>query len=206
MRSSGACCGRLLKAKGDEDGLGQPVVEGGYGVPRCMVVKRIMEDADHGGVAAAENPGDASALAAVGPGRREFHQYLVALHGAIHLVGRNKDVVVTASLAGLWPYEAKAVAMHVQTAGEQVVAGDRHGEGPVIAVRLDQLAAGSHAVELFQQHAAFPAAAQPQFPDQLLVAGTLAGGTFNAMEEFAVGHSGYSCADMGKSHQRPCLC
>jgi hypothetical protein len=165
-----------------------------------MVVERIMEDADHGGVAAAENPGDASALASVRPGRREFHQYLVALHSAIHLIGRNKDIVVTASLAGLWPYEAKAIAMHVQTAGEQVVASERHRECPMIAVRPDQLAAGSHAIELFQQHAALAAAPQPQFPDQLLVAGALAGGTFNAMEEFAVGHSGYSCADMGKLH------
>ncbi len=76
----------------------------------------------------------------------------------------------------------------------------------MIAVGLDQFATGGHAVQLFQQHAAFPASAQAQFAHQLLVSGTLASGTFNTVEEFAVSHSGYFWADLHKSHQRPCLC
>ncbi len=195
MRSCAACRRRLLQAKGDEDGLGHPLIERGYRVSRRMLVKRIMKDADHRGVAAGEDPGDAPAAPAVGSGRRKFHQDLVALHGAIHLVGRNKDVVVTASLAGFRPHKAKAVAMHIQTAGEQVVARGCLGKRPVIAVRLDQFAAGGHAVELFQQHAAFAPATQPQFANQLLVAGALAGGTLNTVEEFAVSHSRYIGAD-----------
>ena len=130
-----ACRGRLLQAEGDEDGLGHPLVQGSPCSPG-MVVQRIMEDAHDGGVAADEDPGDAPAAPAVRPGRSQFHQHLVALHRAIHLVGRNEDVVVTASLAGLRTDEAEAVPMHIQTAGEQVVAGGCLGQRPVIAVRL----------------------------------------------------------------------
>ena len=89
----------------------------------------------------------------------------------------------------LRPHEAEAVAMHIQTAGDEVVARGGLGQRPVIAVGFDQFAAGGHAVELFEQHAAFPAATQAQFADQLLVAGALAGGTFDTVEEFAVSHS-----------------
>ena len=117
MWSCSACGRRLLQAKGDEDGLGHPLIERGYRISRRMLVKRIMEDAHHGWVAAAEDPGDAPAAPSVGPGRRQFYQHLVALHGAIHLVGRNEDVIVTASLAGFRPHKAKAVAMHIQAAG-----------------------------------------------------------------------------------------
>jgi hypothetical protein len=76
----------------------------------------------------------------------------------------------------------------------------------MIAVGLYQFATGGHALQLFQQHAAFPAPAKAQFAHQLLVPGTLAGGKFNAVEELAVCHSGYFWADLHKSHPRPCLC
>jgi hypothetical protein len=76
----------------------------------------------------------------------------------------------------------------------------------MIAVGLDKFAPGGHAVQLFQQHAAFPASAEAQFAHQLLVPGALAGGTFNAVEELAVSHSGYLGADLPKSRQGPCLC
>jgi len=76
----------------------------------------------------------------------------------------------------------------------------------MIAVGLYQFATGGQAVQLFQQHAAFPASAKAQFAHQLLVPGTLASRTFNAVEEVAVSHSEYFWADLHKSHQRPCLC
>src|SRR5580693_1347059 len=103
-----------------------------------MFVECVMKNPYDRGVAASEDPDDASAVAAVGPGGCEFHQHLVALHGAIHLVGRNEDVVVPASLAGLQADEPEAVAMHIQTAGKQVAAIGRQGEGPVVAVSFDQ--------------------------------------------------------------------
>ncbi len=126
---------------------------------------------------------------AVSPRRSQFYQYLVALHGAIHLVGRNEDIVITAGLAGFRPHKAKAVAMYIQTAGDQIVTRNGLGQGPVIAVRFNQFAPRGHAVELFDQHTALSPAAQAQFANQLLVAGSLARGTFDTMEEFAVGHS-----------------
>ncbi len=59
----------------------------------------------------------------------------------------------------------------------------------MIAVRFNQFAARGHAVELFQQHATLSPATEAQFANQLLVACPLAGGTFDTVEEFAVGHS-----------------
>ena len=126
---------------------------------------------------------------AVSPGWSEFYQYLVALHGAVHLVRRNEDIVIAAGLAGLRPHETKAVAMYIQTAGDEVVTRGGLGQGPVIAVRFNQFAPRGHAVELFDQHTTLSPAAQAQFADQLFVAGPLAGRTFDTMEEFAVGHS-----------------
>jgi hypothetical protein len=66
----------------------------------------------------------------------------------------------------------------------------------VIAIGLDQLASGSHAIQLLDQHAAFAAATQGQFANQLLISSALAGGTFNTAEEFAVCHPGLvSCKE-----------
>jgi hypothetical protein len=127
-------------------------------------------------------------VAAVGAGGREFNQDLIALHGAIQLVRRNEDVVVSAGLARFRADKSEAVAMHIQTTGEEVAAIGCMGKRPMIAVGLYQLATGGHAVELFQQHAAFPASAEAQFAHQLLVPGALAGRTFNAAKEFAVSH------------------
>jgi len=102
--------------------LGYPLVQRRDRISRGVILKRIMENPYDRGVAAAKDPDDASAVAAVGPGGRQFNQHLIALHGAIHLVGRNEDVVVSASLARFRADESEAVAMHVQTAGEEVVA------------------------------------------------------------------------------------
>jgi hypothetical protein len=113
MRSSAGYCGRLLEAKGDEDGLGYSFIERGHSVAWCMLVKRIMEDTDNSWIAPAEHSDDVPATAAVSSGWGEFHQYLVALHGAVYLIGRNKDVVIAAGLAGLRADEAKAVAVHI---------------------------------------------------------------------------------------------
>src|ERR1700722_4953462 len=201
MRSAVACLGRQLQAKRDENRLGHSLIERGYHVSWCMLVQSIVKDAYHGRVAPGEYPGDAPAEPAVGPRGRKLYQHLVALHGAVHLVGRNEDIVVTAGLAGLWPDKAKAVAMEIQATGEQVMVGDRLGQRPVIAVGFDQFAAGGHAVQLFHQHAPFPTATQPKFANQLLVTGALAGGTFNTAEEFAVSHSRYIWGDQASSNE-----
>jgi hypothetical protein len=161
-----------------------------------MLVKRIMEDAHHGGVSPAEYPDDSPAVAAVGPGWSEFYQYLIALHGAVHLILRNKDIVIAAGLAGLRPDESKTVPMHIQTAGYEVIAQGGLREGPVIAVRFNQFAPRSHTVELLHQHATLSAATEAQFANQLLIARPLAGRTFDTVEEFAVGHSWDWFADL----------
>src|ERR1700733_7484592 len=118
VRSTPTGCWSLLQTKGDEDGLGHPFIERRYCVALCMLVKRIMEDAHDGGVAPAEYSGYAPAKAAISPRWSEFYQHLIALHGAVHLVGRNEDIVIAAGLAGLRPHKTKAVAMYIQPAGD----------------------------------------------------------------------------------------
>jgi hypothetical protein len=171
-----------------------------------MFLERVMKNSYDRGVSAAEDPDDASAAAAVGAGRRELNQHLITLHGAIHLIWRNEDIIVPAGLARFRAHKPKAVAMYIQTAGKQVAAVGGKGEGPVIAVGFDQFAAGGHAVELFQQHAALPASTEAQLAHQLLIPGALAGRAFNAVKELAVSHFGSFGAGSHKSHQRWCLC
>src|SRR5579859_2848437 len=206
MRISLAWRGRLLQPKRNEDGLGYPFIQRRYGISRDVILMRMVENSDNRGVAAAKHPDNSPVLPAVRPGWCPFHEHLVALHGAIHLVGRNEDVVVPAGLARFRADKPEAVAMDIQAAGKQVVAMRCLGKRPMIPVGLDEFPARGHAAQLFQQHAAFPASAQPQFPHQLFVAGALAGGTLNALEELAVSHSGYFWPDSHKSHQSPCLC
>ena len=104
-----------------------------------------MKDADDGGVAALEDADDAALAAAIGFGRLHFNQHLVALHGAVDLVGRNEDIFVGARTAWrlrLGPDKAEAVAMQVEPAGSEVVARAASagpGNAPVFAVQLGQL-------------------------------------------------------------------
>ena len=149
-----------------------------------------MKDADDGGVAALKDADDAAHAAAVGFGRLHFDEHLVALHGAVDLVGRNKNIFATGRLAGVGTDEAVAVAMEVEAAGGEVVAGaDGSGNAPVLAIELDEGAAGGQAGELLEEQAALHSAAQRELADQLLVAGFLAGGAGDPRKEFLVGHS-----------------
>ena len=56
--------------------------------------------------------------------------------------------------------------MEVESAGNEIGAGGGGlGEAPVIAVGFDEGSARGKAGELFEQQAAFPAAAETQFAD-----------------------------------------
>ena len=83
---------RKLLAIGDQDVLRHPLVERNDIVAQVTVGPRVVKDADHGRVAALDDAHDAAHAAAVGLGRLHFDQHLVALHGAVDLVGRNEDV------------------------------------------------------------------------------------------------------------------
>ena len=152
-----------------------------------------MEHAHHGWVAPLEDADNAPHAAAVGLGRFHLDQHLVALHGAVDLVRRNENIVLSRSLPSIGPHEAVAVAVQIEAAGGQIVARasrarSRLGNAPVLAVELDQRAAGGHARELLQQQTAMHSAAQRELAHQLLVAGFLAGGARNPREQFLVRH------------------
>ncbi len=61
-------------------------------MPLRAIRTRVVKDADHGRVAPLQHAHDAAHAAAIGLGRLHFHQHLVALHGAVDLVGRNEDI------------------------------------------------------------------------------------------------------------------
>ena len=150
-----------------------------------------MKDADHGGVTALKDAHDTAHTAAIGLGRFELNQHLIALHRAVDLVGRNENVFLhfrrLARLPCIRPDKAVAVAMQVQPPGGQIVAraarapkaGNCPGNVPVLTVQLGQRAAHGQAGQLLQQQTPLPPAAQAQLADQLLVSGLLSGGAGN---------------------------
>jgi hypothetical protein len=171
-----------------------------------MLVKRIVKGADDRGIAAAQNSGDAPAAPAVSSGRRKLHQNLVALHRAIYLVRRDKNVIVAAGLASLGTHKPESVAVHIQPAGNKIVARTCHREGPMIGVELDQFAPRRHTAKLLQQQPAFPASAETKFTHQLLVSGPLTRGPFNSAEQLAVSHCTSNYAVPSKAQQTLHLC
>ena len=166
---------------------------------RSPVRPRIVKGADDGGVAALEDADDAAEAAAVGLGRLHLDEHLVALHGAVDLVGRNEDVLSRRRFRGDlprafdWADKAVAVAMQVEAAGGEVVAGAaaaaRLWECSSVRGRAWPARRDGEAGQLLQQQAAFPAARQAQFAHQLLVSGFLAGRAGNPRHQFTIGHT-----------------
>jgi hypothetical protein len=170
----GFWCGGDLHAIGDEDGLGHTLVERGdvvavnHGemVP-CVgaaVGALVMEDADYGGIAAGENAEDSAGAAAVTASGSFVDDDFIALHGAVELVRWDEEIVVAVS-AAVGTDEGVAVAVHVDTTGDEAVAGGAvflgkidcaawgtggffggcGGEAPLLVVELDEVPAGGDA-------------------------------------------------------------
>ena len=62
------------------------------------------------------------------------------------------------------------------------------GDGPVVAIDLDEFAASGEASELLGEKTTLFAAAETEFADELLVTGFFAGRASDAAEEFGIGH------------------
>ena len=111
-----------LGVERDDDGLSHAVVEGGDVVAgeglSATAFACVVKDADDGGIAAGEDAQDATEFAAVGAGRSEFDEHLVALHGVADFVGWDKDVVFTPALGGA--DKAEAIAVEVEASGDEV--------------------------------------------------------------------------------------
>ena len=69
-----------------------------------------MKNADYRRIAALKHADDAPHAPPIGLGWFHLHEHLVALHGAIDLVRRNKNVFPTCRLARIGPHKAIAVA------------------------------------------------------------------------------------------------
>ena len=127
MRRGGCRLRRQLLPRRNEDGLRHALVEGNDRVTRVTVRASVVKDADNGRIAALEHADDAAQAAAIGARRLHFDQHLVALHGAVDLVGRDEDIVFLARIAwrAIGPHKAVAVAMQIEPAGGQIVARRR---------------------------------------------------------------------------------
>jgi len=131
-------------------------------------------------------------------GREEFDEHLVALHGGVDFVGRDEDVFAGldgrsggAALASFGADEAVAVAVEVESSGGEIVAGgvlSVLAKGPVVAVELGEVAGGGEAGELLDEQAAVAASGKRKLANELLIAGALAGGAFDAAKKLAVSH------------------
>ena len=99
-------CGRFvglrqLLTERNDDVLRHALVEGNHIVTHLAIGPCVVKDADDGGVAAFEDAGDAAQAAAVSARRSQFHQHLVALHGAVDLVGRDENVIFSLRTPGV---------------------------------------------------------------------------------------------------------
>ena len=175
---------------GNQNRLCHAVVEGNDEVASSPARARIMKNADDGGVVPLDHADNAAKAAAIGLGRLHIDQHLVALHRAVDLVGRNKNVFAHARngrlpaefagrLARVGTDKTVAVAMQIEPPGGQIVAraacGSAAGDGPVFPVHLGQRATRRHARQLLQQQTPLAAAAEREFAHQLLVSGFAAG-------------------------------
>ncbi len=170
-----SCAGR------NQDGLRHAVVERDNDVICARSGSCIAKDADDGGVAALEDAHDAALAAAIGFGRFELDQHLVALHGAVDLVGRDEDIFSFCCRERAWLGDWGARSRSRRDADRGVRRRDCRawqggrgrgaGNAPVFAIELDELAARGEPGQLLEQQAALAAAAQAQFADQLLVSG-----------------------------------
>ena len=132
-----------------------------------------MKSADYGGVAPFDDADNAAHAASIGLGRLYFNQHLIALHGAVDLIGRDEDIFLTRGLPCIGPDEAVAVAMQIAPPCGQILARAEDGPGnaPVLAVKLDQRASCGQTGQLYQQQTPFASAAQVQLANQLFVSG-----------------------------------
>ena len=79
--------------------------------------------------------------------------------------------------------------MQIEAAGNEIVARRCAGKGPVIAIRLHQLAADGEPGQLLKQETPRAPAGERKLADQLLVSGLLAGGGGDPGEQFAISHT-----------------
>src|SRR5882757_9385833 len=114
-----------------------------------MFVCGVAEAADDGGVAAVRDLYDAAGsfagIWALGAGRKQFDEDEIALHGAVELSGRDKDVVnfiATRADIVCGSHEAESVAVQVKPTRYEVGARcGSLGEAPVVAISLDERSA-----------------------------------------------------------------
>src|ERR1019366_5515944 len=164
-------------------------------VAGVTIATRIVKCADHRGIAPLEHVRNAAHAAPIGARWLQLDQHLVALHGAIDLIGRNKNVVYhltdadlsvgapgvghTGSLpwvhrggSSIRSHKAVAIAVQIEAAGNKVVAAaGRARNAPVLAIELGQVAADRQPGELLQQQAPLAPAAQAELAHKLLVSG-----------------------------------
>ena len=189
-----ACIGlRQRLPEGDHNVLRHALVEGNNFVTHLAIGACVVKDSDDRGIAAFENAGDTAETTAVAARRREFHQHLVALHGAVDLIGWNEDIVFfDRSLARVGTDKPVAIAMQVEATGDEVITCAGAGtsrNAPVLAIGFDQVSPRSYAGKLLEQQAALAAAAEAKLAHQLLVSGFAPGGACNLRQQVTIGHS-----------------
>ena len=202
MRRGGAGGVRNFRAGRNEDELRHAVVEGDNHIVALAIGTSETKRPHNGRIAALQDAQDAALPAAVGFGRFGLDQNLIALHGGVDLVGRDENILGRRGSAcvpcggfSIRANEAVAVAVQIQTAGDEIVArcgswaGSSLGKAPALAVKLHEPATRSEARQLLEEETAVAATGERELADQLLVCGLLAGGGGDPGEQFAIGHT-----------------
>src|SRR5215471_19324864 len=90
------------------------------------------------------NTQDAAFCPAVGADRAEFHQHFISMHGIADVWRWHKDVALQLAFGAGWQRvgirgdKAVAIAMHLQAAHNQVLAGGGSGQTPTVLANSHQ--------------------------------------------------------------------
>jgi len=193
MRGRGWLRGDNLLASRDHDRLRHALIEWDESVAGLAVRPGVVKDANDRRIAALYDAGNASEPPPVRSWRGEFNQYLIALHGAVDLIGRNEHIVFfSCALTRVRTNESIAIAMKVKAARKKVVtrrAASFLGKAPMFTVCFDEIAARGHASQLLKEQTPLASSAKPELPDQLLVTGLASSGSSDLGQQFAIVHT-----------------
>jgi hypothetical protein len=135
---------------------------------------------------ALHDPDDAAFGASLAGVGREFDENLIAVHGFGSVEGRDEDIALEAlaHLAIAGTEEAETVAMHGESANNEIAIDGGGGDGITVARHEDEFAAHDKIGEERFKLLAL-AAPQGKFADQLFVSGGALGLGFDVLEQIA---------------------
>src|SRR5581483_493960 len=159
-----------------------------------VLAAAVMKSSHHGRLGAADYANDPALGAAVRPNCGDFHEHAISVHRGANRGRRNKNVTFQGFLqtringTGVGDNKAVAVAVHAEPARDHVLAARRLGRCIPFRIHLNELTAVYQPAQAAREFlAAIPV--EPEFANQLFVAGRLFGLALDLLENGGIANS-----------------